>query len=188
MYACCLKRGLDIVIALIALIFLLPLFLILGFLIKTVDPGPVLFVSKRVGKDTRVFSFYKFRSMPVNTAVVPSDKLSEVHLTWLGNFLRRSNLDELPQLWNILIGDMSLIGPRPCLVTQFDLIEKRLFLGALECRPGLTGLAQVNSFNGMTVDEKSQLDSFYSKNISAWNDLKIFLKTFQYLLKPPPVY
>lgn len=188
MYACCLKRGLDIAIALIALILSLPLFLILGFLIKNVDPGPVFFISMRVGKDARVFSFYKFRSMPVKTAVVPSNELGEVHLTWLGSFLRRSNLDELPQLWNILIGDMSLVGPRPCLITQVDLIEKRRLLGALGCRPGLTGLAQVNSFNGMSIDEKSKLDSFYTKNISAWNDFKIFLKTFQYLLKPPPVY
>ncbi|XDZ63109.1 sugar transferase [Alphaproteobacteria bacterium LSUCC0396] len=188
MYSCCLKRGLDIAFGLFALMISLPLFLIIGFLIKNLDGGPIFFVSMRVGKDGRVFSFYKFRSMPVNTAVVASDKLGEVSLSWLGSFLRRTNLDELPQFWNILIGDMSLVGPRPSLVTQVELIEKRRSVGALKCRPGLTGLAQVNSFDGMSIDEKSEFDGIYAKNISAWNDLKIVLSTFKYLSKPPPVY
>jgi len=188
MYSCCLKRGLDAAIALFALITLLPLFLAIAVCIKAVDRGPVLFVSKRVGMEGRSFSFYKFRSMPVNTAVVASDKLGEIPLTWLGRFLRRSNLDELPQIWNILIGNMSLVGPRPSLVTQVELIDRRHSMGALKCRPGLTGLAQVNSYDGMSVDAKSELDAVYAKNISAWNDLKIFFKTFQYLLKSPPVY
>ena len=188
MYTCCLKRGLDVSIALMALVLLFPLFLAVAGFIKVADRGPVLFVSKRVGMGGRPFSFYKFRSMPVNTPVVSSDKLGEVPLNRLGIFLRRSNLDELPQLWNILVGDMSLVGPRPSLVTQVELIDKRHSMGALKCRPGLTGLAQVNSYDGMSVDAKTELDAIYAKNISAWNDLKIFLKTFQYLLKPPPVY
>lgn len=188
MYSCCLKRGLDAAIALFALILLLPLFLAIVVCIKGVDRGPILFVSKRVGMQGRPFSLYKFRSMPVNTPLVPSDKLGEVPLNRLGSFLRRSSLDELPQLWNILIGDMSLIGPRPSLVTQVELIDRRSSMGALKCRPGLTGLAQVNSYDGMCVDAKSEFDAVYAKNISAWNDLRIFLKTFQYLLKSPPVY
>lgn len=188
MYASYLKRWFDIFFAFGAIILLVPLLLILGFLIKIVDRGPILFVSMRVGKDAKPFLFYKFRSMPVNTALVTSDKLSEIKLTWVGSFLRRTNLDELPQLWNILIGDMSLVGPRPSLLTQFDLIEKRRSIGVLNCRPGLTGLAQVNSFDGMSIDKKLQLDALYSNNISAWNDLKIFLKTFQYLFRPPPIY
>ena len=188
MYTCCLKRGLDVAVAFAALVILFPLFLAVAVFISAFDRGPVLFVSKRVGMGGRPFSFYKFRSMPVNTPVVASDKLGELPLNRLGSFLRRSNMDELPQLWNILIGDMSLVGPRPSLVTQVELIDRRRSMGALKCRPGLTGLAQVNSYDGMSIDAKSELDAMYAKNISAWNDLKIFLKTFQYLLKPPPVY
>ena len=111
MYDCHLKRWLDVIIALVALIFLLPLFFTICLIIKSMDPGPILFVSERVGKDAKTFSFYKFRSMPVTTAVVSSDRVGEVNLSWIGSVLRRSNVDELPQLWNILIGDMSLIGP-----------------------------------------------------------------------------
>jgi O-antigen biosynthesis protein WbqP len=188
MYSCCLKRGLDAAVALFALIILLPLFLVIAVCIKAVDHGPVLFVSKRVGMLGRPFSFYKFRSMPVNTPIVASDKLGKLPCNRLGTFLRRSNLDELPQLWNILKGDMSLIGPRPSLVTQVELIDRRRSMGALKCRPGLTGLAQVNSYDGMSVEAKSELDAVYAKNIAAWKDLKIFFKTFQYLLKSPPVY
>ena len=188
MYKCYVKRGLDIGVAFMALVLLAPLFLFCGVLIKTFDPGPVYFMSTRVGKDGEAFLFFKFRSMPVDTVLLASDKLGEVQLSWVGKFLRRTNLDELPQLWNVLIGDMSLVGPRPSLLTQFELIEKRRSLGALSCRPGLTGLAQVNSFDGMTIDQKSQLDGYYAKNISALNDFKIFLRTTQYLITPPPVY
>jgi len=126
--------------------------------------------------------------MPPSTKVVASDKLGEIKITWFGRFIRRLNLDELPQLWNILKGDMSIIGPRPSLVSQKELIGLRRKNGALDCRPGLTGLAQVNSFDGMSFIVKANFDAQYAAKITFLGDLKIFLQTFLYLAKPPPVY
>jgi O-antigen biosynthesis protein WbqP len=188
MYQGFFKRLLDICVALSSLVILLPVFVFIALTIKLTDPGPVIFTSIRTGRYGKSFNFYKFRSMPVSTAVVASDQLGTIQLTWLGRFLRRSNIDELPQLWNILVGDMSLIGPRPSLTNQHDLIELRLSSGALECRPGLTGLAQVNSFNGMSIEQKVEFDATYAKSIKLLSDIKIILKTFRYLTKPPPVY
>ena len=188
MYAKFFKRFIDIVISLIALVLLSVLLLVTGFIIKLVDPGPILFVSQRTGREGRIFDFYKFRSMPTTTDVVASDKLGEIKITWFGRFIRRSNLDELPQLWNILKGDMSITGPRPSLTSQTELIGLRRENGALGCRPGLTGLAQVNSYDGMPFDVKAKFDAKYAANITFLGDLKIFLQTFLYLTKPPPVY
>ena len=188
MYVKFFKRFLDIVISLISLVFLSVLFLVIGLIIKFVDPGPILFVTQRTGRKGCIFDFYKFRSMPPSTDVVASDKLGEIKITWFGRFIRRSNLDELPQLWNILKGDMSIIGPRPSLISQTKLIGLRKENGTLECRPGLTGLAQVNSYDGMTFDVKAKFDADYAVNITFLGDLKIFLQTFLYLTKPPPVY
>ena len=175
MYAKFFKRFIDIVISLIALVLLSPLLLVIGFIIKLVEKG-------------HIFDFYKFRSMPTSTDVVASDKLGEIKITWFGRIIRRSNLDELPQLWNILKGDMSIIGPRPSLTSQIELIELRRENGDLDCRPGLTGLAQVNSYDGMPFDVKAKFDAKYAANITFLGDLKIFLQTFLYLTKPPPVY
>jgi O-antigen biosynthesis protein WbqP len=182
------KRSVDILTSAIALMVLSPLIVAVALLIKLFDPGPIIFRQKRVGKDGRDFDFFKFRSMPVGTKSVPSDQVGTVRLTWIGGLIRRSNLDELPQLWLILVGRMSLIGPRPPLRTQVELIELRQQNGALRCRPGLTGLAQVNSFNGMSVAEKAAYDGVYARKISLWGDVLIVLKTFLYLLRPPPVY
>jgi len=162
--------------------------LVIGFIIKLADPGPILFVSQRTGREGHIFDFYKFRSMPTTTDVVASDQIGEIKITWFGRFIRRSNLDELPQLWNILKGDMSIIGPRPSLTSQTELIGLRKENGALSCRPGLTGLAQVNSYDGMAFDVKAKFDAKYADNVTFLGDLKIFLKTFLYLAKPPPVY
>lgn len=182
------KRLVDLLVAATALIVLSPLMLIVVLLIKLFDPGPIIFRQVRVGKDGCDFDFFKFRSMPEGTKSLPSDQVGKVRLTWIGRLIRRSNLDELPQLWLVLVGKMSLIGPRPPLRTQQELLVLRLQNGALRCRPGLSGLAQVNSYDGMSVAEKAGYDGKYARRISFWGDVSILLETFLYLLRPPPVY
>jgi O-antigen biosynthesis protein WbqP len=182
------KRCLDVSLSFLAILLLSPIFLITSLLIKIFDPGPIIFCQQRIGLCGSSFEFYKFRSMPLNTGDVPSDKIGQVQLTWIGRFIRRSNIDELPQLFNILKGDMSIVGPRPPLGSQTELIELRQKNGSIRCRPGLTGLAQVSSFNGMKVSEKAEFDAHYANSISFNKDILIIFKTFSYLMKPPPVY
>jgi O-antigen biosynthesis protein WbqP len=182
------KRAVDILAATLAILALAPLFIAVALAIKIADPGPAIFRQLRTGRCGVPFMFYKFRSMPVDTRNLPSDKLGKVRLSAIGRFIRRTNLDELPQLFNILRGDMSLIGPRPSLCTQEELIAARRANDALRLRPGLTGWAQVNSFDYMTVDQKAALDGDYAANLSPLLDLKIVLRTFAYLRKSPPVY
>lgn len=182
------KRFLDILIVFTSVVFLSPLLLITAILIKLFDPGPIIFSQDRVGRNGVVFRFYKFRSMPVNTGDISSDQLGSVQLTWIGKLIRRTNIDELPQLLNILKGDMSIVGPRPPIPTQDELIQCRKRNRAIECIPGLTGLAQIRSYDGMAIEEKAKLDGIYAENISFFNDVKIIIGTFSYLLKPPPVY
>lgn len=178
----------DFTLALAAAIILLPPMIVVSLFIKLTDPGPVLFVQTRVGRDGQLFSFYKFRSMPVGTRDVPSDKLGEIQLSRVGRIIRRTNIDELPQLLNVIVGDMSIVGPRPPVPTQEKLIELRRKSGALKCRPGLTGLAQVSAYDGMSAEEKAGFDERYARNVTFLNDLKIIGKTFIYLSKAPPVY
>lgn len=182
------KRLFDIVLVLVTAIALLPLLILVALLIKLFDPGPIIFCQKRVGLKGKNFDFYKFRSMPVNTGDIPSDQLGSIRMTCVGKLIRRTNIDELPQLFNILKGDMSVVGPRPPLINQKELIEHRHKNRAILCRPGLTGLAQISSFNGMSLCEKADLDGEYAMSISFKNDLLIIIKTFGYLLRPPPVY
>lgn len=188
MYAKAFKRLLDILGAGGALILLSPAMLLIALAIKLWDPGPVIFRQFRVGAGGRIFHFYKFRSMPVNTGDIPSDRLGPVRLTWIGRLIRRTNLDELPQLWNIVKGDMSLVGPRPPIPSQEELIELRRANGSLQCRPGLTGWAQVNSFDGMSAAQKAAFDGEYARQVSLTKDLLIIFRTFAYLLKSPPTY
>lgn len=182
------KRLMDILVAAFLLVLLSPLLLAIALCVKAFDPGPILFVQTRVGRNGEVFPFYKFRSMPVGTGDIPSDQLVSVTLTWVGAFLRRSNADELPQLFNILVGHMSLVGPRPSLPSQTVLMELRRANGALFCRPGLTGLAQVSSYDGMPVEVKAAFDGQYASRVRFMDDVRIVLRTFAYLLKPPPKY
>lgn len=182
------KRILDFFIVFLAVFVLSPLIILVAVLIKIFDPGPIIFKQQRVGKNGNEFQFYKFRSMPVNTGDKASNELGKVKLTWVGKFIRRTNIDELPQLFNVLKGDMSIVGPRPPINSQKELLVFRRQNGALDCLPGLTGLAQVNSFDGMTISEKASFDGDYSKKISFWTDVKIILNTFTYLLRTPPVY
>ncbi len=182
------KRYLDFMLAFFALILLSPLMFSIAILIKVFDPGPIFFKQIRIGFSGNSFELWKFRSMPVDTGNISSDQLGLVKIKPIGRFIRRINIDELPQLFNILKGDMSIVGPRPSLPSQRELISLRLISGALSCRPGLTGLAQVNSFTGMTIIQKASFDSEYASSITFYCDLKIIIKTFSYLLRPPPIY
>lgn len=182
------KRSMDIIFAFASTVILSPLLILVAILIKIFDPGPIVFKQKRVGKGGTIFLFYKFRSMPVSTGNLPSDQLGQIKLTWIGKAIRRTNIDELPQLFNILKGDMSIVGPRPPIPSQDKLTIIRQSNGAIFCVPGLTGLAQINSFSGMSVEEKARLDGEYANKLSFRLDVSIILKTFRYLLSPPPVY
>lgn len=182
------KRLFDVVWAVCFLVLLSPLLMMVTFSILVFDPGPVLFSHHRVGRNGLLFRFYKFRSMPIGTPKVPSDCLADVQLTFIGRFIRRTNIDELPQLFNILKGDMSVVGPRPPLSDQLELISLRRENGSLGLRPGLTGLAQVRSFNGMSNRQKAALDAAYTESFSLLLDLRIIFQTIIYLFKAPPVY
>lgn len=188
MYRAFFKRAIDIFCSLLVIILLSPLLVLIALIIKIQDGGPAIFKHKRVGRNGNLFDFYKFRSMPVNTPNVQSSETSRLKITPFGKFIRRTNIDELPQLINILKGDMSLVGPRPPIPSQTDLVEWRRENGALNCRPGLTGLAQVNSYDFMSVKEKAEWDGIYSQKISFTKDAAIVLKTLLYLTKKPPTY
>jgi len=182
------KRLFDIVLSFVSILFLTPLFLAVSLAISIFDRGPIIFSQTRIGRNGVPFRLYKFRSMPVNTPTLPSDKLGCIRLHPIGLFIRRSNIDELPQLFNILKGDMSVVGPRPSLLDQVELLSLRQSNGSLSLKPGLTGLAQIRSFTGMTPSEKAALDAEYAARLSFRLDLFIILRTFIYLLSPPPVY
>lgn len=182
------KRLLDVILAITALVAFAPLCLLVFLAIRTFDPGPAIFRQLRVGREGREFIFYKFRSMPTNTGDIPSDRLGAVRLSRVGRFIRRTNIDELPQLVNILKGDMSVVGPRPPIPTQTELVELRRGNGALNCRPGLTGLAQISAFDGMSVAQKAHFDGQYAQSIRFLRDVSIIASTLLYLLKPPPKY
>jgi O-antigen biosynthesis protein WbqP len=186
-YAVAFKRLFDIAISAAALILLSPLLLITAFAIWLEDRGPAFFRQDRVGKDGETFRIFKFRSMPVNTPHVAKADAGALRVTRVGKVIRRTSVDELPQLLNIFRGDMSVVGPRPPLPSQTALLETRAALGAMWCKPGLTGWAQVNGRDGMSEPEKGRLDAQYAEQVSFVTDLRIILRTFSYLLKRPPV-
>jgi len=188
MYKLFFKRFIDITASLGTIVILSWMLIIISLIIKIQDRGPIFFIQKRVGKNKQDFNIIKFRSMPVNTANVSSVQTHLIKITPFGKFLRRTNIDELPQLFNILKGDMSLIGPRPSLNSQTELIELRSKNGSYSCLPGLTGLAQINSYNYMSFIEKAKFDGQYAENITLFNDVKIVIRTLKYLIKEPPVY
>ena len=182
------KRLFDIITAFLALAVLWPVMAIVGLAIRGHDGGPALFRQQRVGKNGSFFVIFKFRSMPVATPHLPSDQAKALAVTPVGKFIRRTNLDELPQLFNVLFGDMSVVGPRPALASQVALCLAREANGAAKLRPGLTGLAQVQGYDGMSVEHKASLDGNYARSVTLVNDLKIILLTFGYLFKEQPVY
>lgn len=182
------KRIFDFLSSLSILVIVIPLLIVISFFIKISDRGPVLFKQTRIGRYQKPFELLKFRSMPISTPNVSSSKLSTIRFNIFQRFIRRTNIDELPQLINILKGEMSLIGPRPCLESQKKLISLRNKKNIFSLKPGLTGFAQVNSYDDMPDTEKVNFDFIYLQKKSFIFDMKIILKTFIYLLKPPPKY
>lgn len=179
------KRLFDLILASLAgLVLLLPVVGV-ALLVRLTSSGPVLYWSDRVGRNNRIFSMPKFRSMRVGTPAVATHLLADPqsHLTPIGSFLRRSSLDELPQLWSIIKGDMSFVGPRPALFNQHDLIELRTRSGVHELVPGLTGWAQINGRDELPIPKKVALDIEYLKNKTLWLDMKIIFLTGLKVLK-----
>lgn len=185
MYNKIFKRIIDFVLSLLGLLVLSALFLIIIIAIKIDDPGPAFFKQKRVGIHKTYFNLYKFRSMKMNTPDIPTHLLKnpEQYITKIGAFLRKTSLDELPQMWNILKGDMSIIGPRPALWNQDDLVAERDKYGANDVRPGLTGWAQINGRDELEIPVKARLDGDYIENISFGFDCKCFFGTILSVLK-----
>lgn len=169
------KRLFDILLSLILLIILLPLMLLITFLVRIFLVGPTLHWSNRIGMRNVIFKMPKFRTMQLGTPLVATHLLSDSgqYLTPLGSFLRKLSLDELPQLWSILVGDMSFVGPRPALFNQDDLIALRTKYGVHMLVPGLTGWAQVNGRDELSIPVKVQYDVEYLQNQSFWLDMKI---------------
>jgi O-antigen biosynthesis protein WbqP len=173
------KRSLDVFVAVFAgLLLLVPIGLI-ALLVRSTSPGPALYWSDRIGRNNRIFKMPKFRSMRLDTPAVATHLLSDPDqfLTPVGPFLRKSSLDELPQLWSILKGDMSLVGPRPALYNQHDLIALRSRVGVDRLVPGLTGWAQINGRDELPIADKVRLDAEYLKRQSFVFDLKIIFLT-----------
>jgi len=180
-----LKRLLDLGLVLVLLVVLLVPMILVSFLVKFTSKGPVFYWSDRVGKKNRIFKMPKFRSMRIDTPAVATHLLSDpdVYLSPIGGFLRRTSLDELPQIWSIIKGDMSFVGPRPALFNQDDLIALRTECGVDKLTPGLTGWAQVNGRDELPIPEKVALDVEYMQRQSFWFDLKILWMTFLKVIK-----
>ena len=172
------KRGADIILSFFGLVLLSPVLLIVSLWIFIDDPGPILFTQKRIGKDKRYFRLHKFRSMKMST---PHDKPThmlenpEQYITKSGNFIRKHSLDELPQIWDIFIGNMSVIGPRPGLWNQDLLTAERDKYGANDVTPGLTGWAQINGRDELEIPVKAKLDGEYIASLGPWMDIKCFM-------------
>jgi len=179
------KRLFDLVLALVAATVLALPILVVAIAVRMTSKGPALYWSERVGKRNRIFRMPKFRSMLVGTPEVATHLLQDPvpHLTPIGSFLRKSSLDELPQLWSILVGDMSFVGPRPALFNQDDLIALRTQCGAHELVPGLTGWAQVNGRDELPVPRKVKLDVEYLQRQSLWFDIQILWLTVVKVLR-----
>ncbi len=180
------KNILDFILSLLALIILLPFFFIFAIIIKLESKGPIFFKQKRIGKDKKEFYIYKFRTMRTDT---PKDmpthllKDAESYITKSGKIFRKTSIDELPQIINILKGQMSIIGPRPALWNQYDLIKERDKYNANSIRPGLTGWAQVNGRDELEIPIKAKLDGEYVQKMSFLFDLKIFFETIVKVFK-----
>ena len=174
------RRAIDVIVALSVLLLMSPALLVIAILVKATSKGPVLYWSDRIGQGNRVFSMPKFRTMLIHTPVVATHLLNEPqrHLTPIGAFLRKYSLDELPQLASIIKGDVTLVGPRPALYNQEDLIRLRTEHGVHQLVPGLTGWAQVNGRDTLTISRKVQFDRDYLHQRTVLFDLKILLLTF----------
>lgn len=179
------KRVFDLLLALAAAVVLAVPVMLVAVLVRLTSLGPALYWSDRVGRHNKIFKMPKFRSMRVGTPAVATHLLADAksHLTPIGSFLRKSSLDELPQLWSILVGDMSFVGPRPALFNQHDLIALRTQHGVHELLPGLTGWAQVNGRDELPIPDKVKLDVEYLQRQSLGFDLRILWMTFVKVLR-----
>jgi O-antigen biosynthesis protein WbqP len=179
------KRVFDICLGCLAALILLVPVLLVAIAVRLTSKGPALYWTDRVGRNNAIFKMPKFRSMRVGTPAVATHLLADArsHLTPIGSFLRKSSLDELPQLWSILAGDMSFVGPRPALFNQQDLIALRTEQGVHTLVPGLTGWAQVNGRDELPIPEKVKLDVAYLQRQSLWFDIRILWLTFVKVLK-----
>lgn len=186
MYKSFFKRFIDVILSFCGLVFLSPIFLLLIIAVKLDDPGPAFFIQKRVGIHKKLFGLHKFRSMKMCT---PHDtpthllKNPEQYITKVGSFLRKSSLDELPQIWDIFVGNMSIVGPRPALWNQYDLIAERDKYGANDIMPGLTGWAQINGRDELEIDVKARFDGEYIEKMSFLFDARCFFATFFSVLR-----
>jgi O-antigen biosynthesis protein WbqP len=174
------KRVFDLMVALIAFTLLALPIIFIALAVRLTSPGPALYWSDRVGRNNRIFKMPKFRSMRIDTPAVATHLLQnpDQWLTPIGSFLRKSSLDELPQLWSILNGNMSFVGPRPALFNQQDLVELRTQYGVHKLQPGLTGWAQINGRDELPIPEKVKLDVEYMLRQSFWLDFRILWLTF----------
>lgn len=179
------KRIFDLLVGMFATLVLTPVILVVVLMVRLTSKGPALYWSDRVGKKNQIFKMPKFRSMRVGTPAVATHLLQDpkAYLTPIGSFLRKSSLDELPQLWSILVGDMSFVGPRPALYNQEDLIVLRTECGVDALVPGLTGWAQVNGRDELPIPEKVALDYYYLLNQSLFLDIRILWLTFVKVLR-----
>ncbi len=186
MYRILLKRLIDFFGSLVAIIVLLPLLIIVSLIIKFTDFGPILFKQDRIGKNKKIFKIYKFRTMKISTPKDTPTHLLEnpdKYITSIGKFLRKTSLDELPQLFNVLIGNMAIVGPRPALWNQYDLIDERDKYNANSVRPGITGLAQISGRDELEIPVKAKYDGEYVKKITMFKDIELIFKTFFSVLK-----
>lgn len=186
MYATYFKRFLDLIISSFAVIVLSPIFILISIIIKLTSPGPVLFKQTRMGKNKVPFELYKFRTMRIDAPKnCPTHLLEnpDSYITHVGKLLRKTSLDELPQLFNIMKGQMSLVGPRPSLMNQFDLNNLREMNGSTDILPGLTGLAQISGRDELPIPIKAKYDGQYAENITLVNDIKILIGTVSIVLK-----
>lgn len=172
------KRSADIVISAAGLVVVAPLIVVLVIVIRLTSPGPGILRQTRIGRDARPFTFLKLRSMRAETLTTATHAANRADITPVGRFLRASKLDELPQLWNVLKGEMSLVGPRPCLPLQSELIEARRRRDVLALRPGITGLAQVMGVDMSDPERLAAIDARYAATQSMSTDLRILVATF----------
>ena len=173
------KRAFDVLACALFLLFCWPILLIIIAVIRFQSPGPAIFAQVRVGKDGRPFTCYKLRTMYSGTANLPTHEVQASAVTPIGEHLRRFKVDELPQLCNVVIGDMSLVGPRPCLPSQTALVEARRQLGVLEVRPGITGLAQVNGVDMSDANRLAEIDAQYVRTQSLMGDFRLIMATLR---------
>ena len=176
------KRAFDVVFSLISLVVLIIPFVIIGIVSLIVQGKPVFISQKRYGKNGKAFDIYKFRTMKTGAPVFASNDVDEKYITKWGSLLRKTSGDELPQLVNVLKGDMSLVGPRPLILEEDEIHQLRLKNGIYSVRPGITGWAQVNGRDDVSIDEKVKLDRYYVENLSVFFDIKIIFKSFSAVL------